>query len=234
MRRIALLALSVVTVVGLLGIQPASATHGCTEADCNPVTVALLEGRGKVCTTSGLGSCTFHKDALWTGSTAVPQGLYCPTRGPGAGSVTAGGDPTGAPFVFNAGPGVAPPNSVCISNVGLDGCAFESRGQLGPGDPSGLGAYAFSSQGKGTSTFTAPPTDLGGAVSTIATFGWEQSAATILPLRGEVTSSTPAGGAGATVVGFTSSRSFQDGGNCGINADTPTTIFQVEGMIVTF
>src|SRR5687767_7044314 len=103
MRRIAL-ALCLTTVVSLIGLQPASATHGCTETSCNPVTVALLEGRGYVCAASGIGNCTFHTDELWSGSTSVAQGLYCPTRGPGAGSINSSGDPTGAPFKFNAGP----------------------------------------------------------------------------------------------------------------------------------
>jgi len=227
-----------VLVLTVLAVQPAGATHGCDAPDCNPVVVALLEGQGKVCDLAeGWGDnpkCSFHNDPLWTGSLNVAQGLYCPTRGPGAGRLNAQGNPVEAPFSFNAPSGIQPPApGLCVSNVGASNCSFDSKGQLAPGHPLGgdqetLGAYAFSSLGRGTSTFTAP------GLVTKATFGWDQSAATILPLQGEVTESTPAGGAGATVVGFTSSRSFQDGGNCGIDQATPTKIFQVEGMIVTF
>lgn len=215
---------------GMLFVKPAGATHGCTAANCNPVTVAVIEGQGLVCSSAeGFSSprCTYHTDPLWSGGLADAtsrQGLYCPTRGPGA----------DGPFSFQAGPtALDPPNSVCVSTAGGQGCTFKSKGLLHPGEPSGLGAYAGSSKGEGTSTFTAGD----GSLTTEAGFGWDQSAATILPLNGKVTkengTSVPESRQ-ATVTGFTSSRGFTGGGNCGIDATTPTFRFQVEGMVVTF
>src|SRR5207249_5424668 len=138
-----------------------------------------------------------------SGTLAPHQGLYCPTRGPGAGDASSGVAPHGAPFSFSGGPGIDPNTlNSCFSNIGLSGCQFQSRGELGPGKENNLGAYAFSSQGAGTSTFTAPKVVVGGqtmsnALVVNATFGWTGSAGTILPIQGTVTSSTPAGGAGA-------------------------------------
>ena len=229
MRRRAIAGLVVATTMtAVLGLtQPASATHGCTAADCNPVTVAILEGIGFVCNAADIPNqtgerCTVHNDALYT--TTPPtgaQGLVWPGLGA----------PRKGPFSFNAGPVSTPPTSACVSSVAGAGCSFRSYGQLDVGDATGtgagLGAYCGASRGIGQSTFTAG----GGSPLVVkATFGWRQSAATILPLEGEV--SSPASSAGATVVGFTSSRGTANGGNCGITQIT--TAFNVEGMIVTF
>lgn len=225
MRRTIGFVAAVTLTLGLAGVLPAQATHcspGNIAACPNPVTVAVLEGIGYVCNEArGFVNprCSYHTDIL---TPALPptinQGLYWPGVGPGA----------NGPFSFTAGRDLNVPTSLCVSTVGGEGCRFDSRGQLTPGVPSGLGAYCGSSKGAGTSTFTAADNTL----VTVATFGWEQSAATILPLQGTVTSSTPGGGVGATVTGFTSSRGVSGGGNCGVTQ--ATTQFQVEGMIVTF
>ena len=225
MRRRIVAVLSVaVMAFGLLGIQPASATHDCTAADCNPVTVAILEGIGFVCNAADIPNQTGEKctttrrDALWSGGlTGHAQGLTWPGVGP----------PRDGPFSFNAGPAATPPTSACVSSVGGPGCSFRSYGQLTLG-PTGLGAYCGASKGVGQSTFTSGD----GSLVTKASFGWEQSAATILPLQGEVSDTNPEGGEGATVTGFTSSRGTANGGNCGVTQIT--TAFNVEGMIVTF
>jgi hypothetical protein len=225
MRRTIGFAAAITLTLGLAGVMPAQASH-CEPGDIascpNPVTVAVLEGIGYVCNEArGFTNptCTYHTDTLTPVlPPTINQGLYWPGVGPGA----------NGPFSFRAGPDLNVPASFCASSVGGEGCVFDSRGQLLPGDPSDLGAYCGSSEGTGVSTFTAGDNSL----VTVATFGWSQSAATILPLQGTVTSSTPSGGAGATVVGFTSSRGVSGGGNCGITQ--ATTQFQVEGMIVTF
>lgn len=208
-----------VTLIGSL--QPASATHGCTDPSCTPITVAILEGIGFVCNAADIPGqtgerCTYRNDSIWTGPTGPrTQGLVWPGVGP----------PADGPFSFNAGPNTTLPTSACASTVSGTGCAFRSYGQLSVGD-AGLGAYCGASKGTGVSTFTAQNT------FTRATFGWRQSAATILPLEGTVTQATPATSVGASVVGFTSSRGTGNGGNCGITQ--VTTAFNVEGMIVTF
>jgi hypothetical protein len=232
-RRIVGLVATAAISVSMLGIQPASATHNCTEADCNPVTVAILEGIGYVCNAANINAevkthltangiapgtaCSYHTDALYNGTTSgLPQGLTWPGRGA----------PAHGPFSFKAGPGATPPTSLCVSTISGSGCTFNSGGKLTEGVPSGLGAYCGSSKGTGYSLFTAT------GLKTGATFGWQQSAATILPVQGTVDLSQPPGGVGATVVGFTSSRGLANGGNCMIT--TITTAFNVEGMIVTF
>ncbi len=241
MRRSVAVLASLMILSGLLFVEPAAATHGCTAANCNPVTIALLEGQGYVCDSAeeSIDTCTYHNDRLWTGAppavgASSPKGLYCPTRGPGA----------DGPFSFQAGPVAAdPPNSICVSTVGGPGCTFKSKGWLEAGQPSGLGAYAGSSKGTGTSEYIPGANAALGSTYTKATFGWEQSAATILPLNGKVTHQKTSAGASytpvpanavPTVTGFTSSRGFTGGGNCGIDQTTPTWKFQVEGMVVTF
>lgn len=223
-RRITAMMVVAATAISLLGLaQPARATHGCTEADCNPITVAILEGIGFVCNAADLPGetgekCTYRNDALWTGNiTNRTQGLTWPGAGP----------PGDGPFSFNAGPSQTPPTSACASSVGGAGCQFRSHGLLKM-PPSGLGPYCGSSLGDGRSTFISGD----GSLVVRATFGWTQSAATILPLQGTVSDTDPEGGEGATVTGFTSSRGTANGGNCGITQ--VTTAFNVEGMIVTF
>ncbi len=235
MRRVIAGVASAALTIGLLGVQPAGATH-CEGADpeCpNPISVAILEGIGFVCNAANLEGktledkagvelqteCTYSNDAFWTEDVEQwdEQGLTWPGSGP----------PAVGPFSFLAGPGMTPPESICVSSIGGPGCIFDSFGMLFPGS-SGFGAYCGSSEGIGFSTFTSSD----GELTTGAVFGWDQSAATILPLTGEVVESTPPGGEGATVVGFTSSRGTDGGGNC--NITQTTTGFNVEGMIVTF
>ena len=238
MRRVIAGVASAALTIGLLGIQPAGATHcdGVDPACPNPISVAILEGIGYVCNAADVttnkvdiyeglydgtlqSECSYGTDAFWSESPEEwdQQGLTWPGAGP----------PAVGPFSFLAGPAVFPPESICVSSIGGPGCIFDSFGMLFPGS-SGFGAYCGSSEGMGFSTFSAADDSL----ITGATFGWDQSAATILPLVGEVVASTPEGGEGATVVGFTSSRGTDGGGNCNINQ--VTTGFNVEGMIVTF
>lgn len=233
MRRRAVAGLVVATtMIAVLGLtQPASATHNCTQQSCNPVTVAVLEGIGFVCNAADVPNetgekCTYTTDAFHPNAPRPnqTQGLTWPGFGP----------PARGPFSFNAGPAQTPPTSACVSSINGAGCSFKSWGLLTVGDAvggggPGFGAYCGASRGVGESIFNS-----GGMnpVTTRASFGWRQSAATILPLEGRVSSSTPAGGVGATVVGFTSSRGTANGGNCGITQ--VTTAFNVEGMIVTF
>jgi hypothetical protein len=231
-RRVTAAAVVAATAIALLGVvQPASATHGCTEPGCNPITVAILEGIGFVCNAANVPAvtnehCTYRNDALHTGELPAQypdagwtnyQGLTWPGAGP----------PGDGPFSFNAGPDPTLPTSFCASTAGGAGCQFRSHGDLRI-PPSQLGPYCGSSLGDGRSTFTSGD----GKLTVRASFGWTQSAATILPLQGEVSDTDPEGGEGATVVGFTSSRGTANGGNCGITQIT--TAFNVEGMIVTF
>lgn len=229
MRRAVVLLAVLAIVAGLAGFQPAAATHNCTNPSCNPVTIAVLEGVGNICSRAGT-DCTYHNDVFWPSpkpTTGIAQGYYWPGVGP-AGN---------GPFSFNAGPQTDVPNSACVSTIAGPGCTFVSGGTLGPGVPvngvTTVGGYCGSSKGVGVSTFNSGTNPVTGAnVTTTASFGWSQSAATILPLTGRVTASSPSGGVGATVVGFTSSRGIREFGNCGITQ--ATTAFQVEGMIVTF
>ncbi|HEX9774859.1 MAG TPA: hypothetical protein VGB83_04685 [Actinomycetota bacterium] len=225
------------------GMQPASATHGCTAADCYPATVAVLEGGGLVCNRAvsptdaqipnGFGfpsaanwpqQCAFQSDELWDARGGGPapfgQGLYWPGAGP----------PATGPFSFVTDHAAGAPNGLCVSSANGPGCEFKSFGLLSPGS-SGYGAYCGSSLGKGFSEFRS---GLAGDPVVKANFGWDQSAATILPLEGEVRS--PAALSGGSVTGFVSSRGTnagsESGGNCGITASTFK--FQVEGMIITY
>lgn len=219
--RAALVAASM--TVALVGIaEPARATHGCAAQECQPATVWVLEGIGFVCDAANVPNrsderCTYRNDALWTGTIeGNTQGLTWPGLGP----------PADGPFSFNAGPSTTTPTSACVSSVTGPGCSFRSHGFLKKGDASGLGAYCGASQADAFTTFNAP------GLTVKATYVWRQSAATILPLEGSITDSTPNGMEGGSFVGMFSARGTANGGNCGITQIT--TAFNVEGMIVTF
>jgi hypothetical protein len=244
--------------LGLVGVLPAHADCSTSPSQAC-VGISIIEGLGNVCSKADANltkllsppvlhpRCTYHADAFWTNSpkndgtnsiadyNAVKadgytpvhpdlQGLYFPGFGPGA----------HGPFSFTAGPGTDPGGSgFCVSTVGTSptGCQFSSMGILDsePTLPNGgAGAYCGSSQGNGLSIFVS-----GDKHQTVyATFGWAQSAATILPLSGTVYKTVPAGGEGAQVVGFTSSRGTGDDANCGVSK--VTTVFNVEGAVITF
>lgn len=227
MRRVAATIAALTLVLGLASVMPAHAD--CSTPEC-PVGISILEGIGYVCDRATpdpdfpgvTEECSYGTDDLWpSGEPPQGQGLYWPSLGP----------PAVGPFSFKAGPGEEPGQTLCVSSQGGSGCTFDSWGMLYEGS-SGYGAYCGSSLGEGRSIFT-------GADGTVlvADFGWEQSAATILPLVGSVVSSSGTGAPdnaakGANVIGFTSSRGTGDGGNC--NISEVTTAFQVEGMVLTY
>jgi hypothetical protein len=233
---------------GIIGIAPA-------QAQVVPVTVIVTEGVGLVCGAASLtpaqatkygnskpGATGKHAWCIYPGTpgydlavnpgqTTHPQwwetgykngskfqGLFLPGVGPGANgpySLTI----TGAPN---------PPANVCVDSVEGPGCTAKLAGRLTPGPIAGHGAYAGGSQGTGEFTFTSAT----GQYNSAGNLGWNQSAATILPLQGSVTSGSDAG---ASIVGFTSSRGVtgdSSAGNAGVQL--PTTGFQVEGMLVAY
>jgi hypothetical protein len=236
--------------VAMVGAVPAQATHplpppGCTTVPptassagrCGTgfVTVAILEGLGSVCG-AVVATCDYHWDEIWSDNGTRPKRTDGSPRGPlGEGFYWPGfGPPAVSPFTFNASPGT-PGSFLCVSTIAGPNCTFNSSGTVAEGlDDTSVGGYCGASRGNGTSTFSSGVNPVTGtSLVSVATFGWRQSAATILPLEGKVTSTTPSGGAGATVIGFTSSRGTAGAGeNCGITKQT--TGFQVEGMIVTF
>lgn len=250
MRRIIATTAALVMSLGILGIVPAQATHcapGAIQSCPDPVTVIAIEGIGNVCSKAVLtvaeaalygSKCTYnYNDPSWVSKSASKwnapggadgskyQGLFWPGVGPG--SV--------GPYSLRISGSAAPPNNACVSNIGGQNCSSDSVGKLTPGSPSGLGAFCGSSKGTGSISFRAAD----GSLTTKGTSGWDQSAATILPLYGEITSGTRNGvpfvypaGARPSLRGFTSSRGIGGSGNCGIV--DPTTGFQVEGMVVTF
>lgn len=220
--------LGVALAASTSAVVPAAASH-CGPADpsaCpHPASVWVLEGIGFVCNEArGVVNprCRYQTDALTPvlpGS--IDQGLYWPGVGPSA---------TG-PFSFRAGADLNVPSSLCVASVGGVGCVFDARGTLEPGRVSGqptFGAYCGSSRGVGSTTFRSG----GGELVMTSSFGWEQSAATILPLAGRISSGSPSGMTGATLSGFVSSRGVSGGGNCGLTQ--ATTQFQVEGVVVVY
>lgn len=245
MRRLVAVLAVMTIATGLLGVVPASATHGCTDPSCKPVTVIVIEGIGNVCSKARVSNpsygtkCTYApNDPTWVSKPASPwnqsgfsngskfQGLFWPGLGPGA----------VGPYELNIGEAVSPPANVCVSSIGGPGCKSLSEGILLPGVPTGVGAMCGSSHGDGTIKFTSAD----GTFYSEGTSSWDQSAATILPLHGTiskvidggVTTTYNASKPGPTLVGFTSSRGLGGSGNCGIT--DPTTGFQVEGMVVTY
>lgn len=219
-------AMTVAVLLGSLSIvgAPALATHG------GPPYVVLLEGVGQVCEAvdqtlinnhpgfNHVTRCTHSTDSIWAaspkndGTFAVDQGLYWPGFGP----------PAYTSFTITNGPLTSPPTTFCRDSFG-GACENVAVGNVTVG-AAGFGAYCGASSGEGWGTTTAS----NGDVSTTH-FGWVQSGATVLPLQGEVTSGP---NAGATVIGFTSSRGLKDAGNCGVTK--ATNGFQTEGMLVVF
>lgn len=242
---------------GLLGT-------GSAQAQTVPVTVIVTEGIGNVCAAvKGLSALEISKygnrktttsstkyawciypgagydlavnpgqttHSQWwvpaksteVGKWSAPQGLYAPGIGPGA----------DGPYELTIEAGTpSPPKNVCVDSVEGPGCETRIVGRLRPGPISGHGAHAGSSTGSGDFTFSSA----NGKYESTGTLGWQQSAATILPLQGQATykiagDPTPRS---STLVGFTSSRGAGgDTGNAGATA--PTTGFQVEGMIVAY
>src|ERR1041384_2552741 len=141
MRRIVAVLGTVALAIGVFGVMPAQATHctntgtvppGVNTSCSNPVTIAVIEGLGDVCTKADpalVGAnphCTYHTDPFYSGAVTSPpveQGLYFPHYGPGA----------KGPFSFSAGPDTSPGGSgFCVSTVGsqADGCTFTSWGTL--------------------------------------------------------------------------------------------------------
>lgn len=232
--------------LGLLGVTPAQATH-CNAGNAtncpNPLVVIVFEGVGNVCSKANVVNtiaygtkCTYvTSDPIWDQAKAVSnwnqtgyaagtkyQGLFWPGVGPGA----------IGPYRLNIGSTVSPPANVCVDSINGPGCRTDTEGKLTQGDVGGqqtVGAYCGSSEGKGVFKFTTAGTIDEGPL------GWDQSAATILPVYGSVSKhngvSVPTASR-ATVRGFTSSRGLGGAGNCGVT--DPTTGFQVEGFIVTF
>lgn len=248
MRRMLATGIVAMLALGLLGVTPAQATHCNTSnaTNCpNPLVVIVFEGIGKVCSnavvvnTIAYGTkCTYvSSDPIWDQAKAVSnwnqtgytagtkyQGLFWPGVGPGA----------IGPYRLNIGSTLNAPNNVCVDSLGGPGCRTDTEGKLTQGDVGGqqtVGAYCGSSEGKGVFKYTA---SVPGTVDE-GPLGWDQSAATILPVYGEVTKhngvAVPSGRR-ATIRGFNSSRGVSASGNCGIN--DPTIGFQVEGFIVTF
>ena len=241
--------------IGMLGLTPAGATHcdqGNITACPEPATVIVIEGVGNVCSKAVLSpaeaalytsKCVYnYSDPSWASKSVSPwnqsggangskyQGLFWPGVGPGA----------IGPYSLRISPSASPPNNLCVSSVGGPGCQSESAGKLTPGNQSGtgltgIGAHCGSSNGSGVVKFRSAD----GSLLTEGTSAWEQSAATILPLRGQILRGTRNGtpfvyptDKRPTLTGFTSSRGLGGAGNCGIT--DPTTGFQVEGMVVTF
>lgn len=235
------------------GIVPAGAQEQL------PVNVIVTEGVGRVCEaaaplslaerdaygTQKPGTSTDHKEswcrypgtagynfAVNPGQTThsqwwVPghedgskfQGLFLPGIGPGA---------TG-PYLLEIIPGTTqPPGNLCVDSIEGPGCGTRLVGKLTPGPTAGHGAHAGGSQGTGKFSFQSAS----GAYTNSGTLGWDQSAATILPLTGTVDSGD---GAGADITGFSSSRGVTGDGTQGNAGVTLATIgFQVEGMLVIY
>lgn len=234
MRRLLAIVGAMIFAVGVVGIVPAQATHCGPNniASCqNPATIVITEGVGLVCNAVGTlrnpslpTSCTYDMgDPTWVSKPVSQwnppaQGLYWPGVGPGA----------SGSYKLAVGSTPTPPSNLCVSSVQGAGCTAYLEGRLTAG-ASGIGAHCGSSEGKGIIDFRSA----GGALHTEGTLGWEQSAATILPLQGQVNRTN-----GVTqnpkpsIIGFSSSRGLSGAGNCGINQ--ATTGFQVEGMTVTF
>lgn len=146
------------------------------------------------------------------------QGLFAPGVGPGANGAYS--------LIITGAPN--PPSNVCVDSVEGPGCTAKLAGRLTPGPTSGFGAHAGSSQGTGEFTFSSAS----GTYVSSGSLGWENSAATILPLSGKVTSGSDVGN---SLIGFTSSRGVtgdSSAGNAGVQL--PTNGFQVEGMIVSY
>ena len=256
MRRVLAITGAVALALGMLSITPAQATHcapGPGLATCpNPVVITLFEGKGLVCTNASdfipNAKCTYHTGTFWGATdkdlnghgldwynapdpaggpfTNLPrthpevQGLYLPKLGPGADS----------PF-YIAASGVGPPNSFCVSSVGGANCVAISTGTITKGAELGDGAYCGSSKGNGVAHFTS----FGGALQTTYTFGWNQSAGSLLIGTGSVTSTTPAGGAGATVIQIATSRGVKTPDNhVGCGGQVPVTSFDTEGVAISF
>src|SRR5207249_509517 len=151
------------------------------------------------------------------------------------------GPPAKGYFTLDTSTDTTPGTEFCVSNgtnnfppangnVKLDGCEFKSYGVLTPGAElnavGGGGAYCGSSTGTGVSEFISGDKTL----DVKASFGWTQSAATILPVTGQTTSP-----AGYSVVGATSSRGTSNGQACSASGkDVITTQFQVEGFVITY
>lgn len=234
---------------GLTGIAPA-------QAQAVPTTVIVTEGIGMVCNAAKLtvaqkakygndgNPLSTGKDA-WClypstpgydapvnpGQTSHPQwwetgykngskfqGLFFPGVGPGA----------NGPYSLIITGAPNPPSNVCVDSVEGPGCTTKLAGRLTPAPTNGFGAHAGSSKGVGEFTFTSAT----GTYTSAGSLGWENSAATILPLTGTVTSGTDKGN---TLIGFTSSRGVtgdSSAGNAGVQL--PTTGFQVEGMIISY
>lgn len=247
MRRMIATGIATMLALGLLGVMPAQATH-CNTSNAttcqNPLVVIVFEGIGNVCSKANVVNtiaygtkCTYvSSDPVWDAAKPLSQwnqsgyttglkyqGLFWPGVGPGA----------IGPYRLNIGAGVNPPANVCVDSLGGPGCKTDTEGKLTQGDVEGnqtIGAYCGSSEGKGVFKYTA---SIGGVDE--GTLGWDQSAATILPVYGQVTKRNGVAFPAAsrpTIRGFNSSRGIGGSGNCGIG--DPTTGFQVEGFIVTF
>lgn len=147
------------------------------------------------------------------------QGLFAPGIGPGANG------PYSLEILRNT---TDPPRNVCVDSLEGDGCGTRLVGYLTPAPINQFGAHAGSSHGEGSFTFSTKS----GATTNSGTLGWNNSAATILPLEGAVTAGT---GAGSAIIGFSSSRGVTGDatqGNAGVQL--PTIGFQVEGIIVQY
>jgi hypothetical protein len=227
MRRLVAIVGAIIFAVGVVGVIPASATHcapGPGIASCPfPATIVITEGQGLVCSAAGT-NCTYDMDdPTWVSKDVSQwnppaQGLYWPGVGPGA----------VGPYRLSISGAPNPPESLCVSSQGGAGCSVTLAGTLTAGS-SGVGAHCGSSKGQGSIDFRSADN----ALRSIGTLGWEQSAATILPLRGVVnTTNGVAQNPKPTIIGFSSSRGLTGAGNCGVNQ--ATTGFQVEGMTVTF
>lgn len=146
------------------------------------------------------------------------QGLFLPGVGPGA----------VGPYSLTIVGGLNPPGNACVDSIEGPGCSTRLVGKLTKAPTNGFGAHAGSSQGTGTFTFSSAT----GQQVNRGVLGWNNSAATVLPLEGEVTAGD---GAGSQIVGFSSSRGVtgdSSAGNAGVQE--PTTGFQTEGMIVVY
>jgi hypothetical protein len=248
MRR-SIIGAAAVAVTGLVGIIPAQAQEA-------PVNVIITEGIGRVCGAADLRTaaertaygnnkpnvtgkqawCTYpgagYDAPVNPGQTTHPnwwvsgradgskfQGLFAPGVGPGANG------PYSLEILQQT---TTPPSNVCIDSIEGPGCGTRLVGRLTPAPTNGFGAHAGSSQGVGVFTFSSAT----GAVQNSGRLGWENSAATILPLSGAVTAGD---GAGNSIIGFSSSRGVTgdaNAGNAGVTA--PTTGFQTEGIIVQY
>ncbi|MFP5224837.1 MAG: hypothetical protein ACLGH3_04680 [Actinomycetota bacterium] len=257
MRRKLAITAALAMSAGLFGTAPA-------QAQAVPATVIVTEGVGNVCEAADLRTvqerndygnkqfttdaakkawCTYpgegHDLAVNPGQSTHPQwwgpatgnrigkwaptkqGLFAPGVGPGA----------NGPYSLEIKQGgTTPPTNVCVDSIEGPGCGTRLAGRLKPGPIAGHGAHAGGSTGSGSFVFTSAT----GEYTSSGTLGWEQSAATILPLQGTATYKIKGDPKTytSTLVGFTSSRGAGNAGNAGVT--DPTTGFQVEGMIVAF